>query len=95
MFTREAYQKDFGICDNDNKDPFDLVRMHPKENIIEGGPVRTWIRKYVKWRIIDVIGLNMTEFFDLPYSEAVFCAELAEAKMLQNNKIAKDIENLK
>lgn len=83
MVTRKAYQQDRGICTHQTNDPLDLVRLHPKENIIEGGPRRTWQRKFVNFRLHMVNGLSINEFFELPFDDARFMVLLAESKSVQ------------
>lgn len=83
MVTRKAYQRDRGICTHENDDPLDLVRLHPKENIIEGGPRRTWMRKFVNFRISQITGMSLLEFFEMPYDDAAFLVELSESASLQ------------
>lgn len=85
MVTRKAYHQDRGICTHQTEDPLDLVRLHPKENIIEGGPRRTWQRKYANYRIKDVWGLSVLEFFELTFDEARFYVEYAESKSVQES----------
>jgi len=83
MVTRKAYHRDRGICTHQTDDPLDLVRLHPKEDIIEGGPRRTWIRKFINYRIGIVTGLGILEYFELPFDDARFMAELCESKSVQ------------
>lgn len=83
MVTRKAYHRDRGICTHQTEDPLDLVRLHPKEDIIEGGPRRTWIRKFINYRIGTVSGLNLLEFFEMAYDDARFLVELCESKSIQ------------
>lgn len=85
MVTRKAYQQDRGICTHQTNDPLDLVRMHPKENIVEGGPRRTWIRKFVNYRLSNITGLSLNEFFEMPYDDAAFLVELSESKSVQES----------
>lgn len=85
MVTRKAYHRDRGICTHQTDDPLDLVRLHPKEDIIEGGPRRTWIRKFINYRIHAVSGLSMIEFFELPFDDASFLTELCESKGVQES----------
>ncbi|BEG72717.1 hypothetical protein [Pseudomonas phage PA1C] len=94
MLTRKAYHKDYGIFDHDSPeaDPLDLVRMHPKENVVEGGPERTWIRKFVNYKINDIYGLSLLEFFELPFNDCLFMIELAESKAIQSTSQARQIE---
>lgn len=91
MVTRKAYHRDRGICTHQTDDPLDLVRMHPKENIIEGGPRRTWIRKFVNYRVHACTGLSLVEFFELPYDDAAFVVELAESMSVQEGITATQI----
>lgn len=83
LMTRKAYHRDFGICAHEGDDPIDLMRLHDKENIIEGGPRRTWQRKYFNYRLGDITRLNILEFFQLPYSDALYFVELAESQSVQ------------
>lgn len=85
LMTRKAYHRDYGICDHVDDDPIDLMRLHPKEDIVEGGPRRTWQRKYFNFRLGDITRLSITEFFQLPYSDAVFFVEMAESESVQEN----------
>lgn len=85
LMTRRAYQQDFGICDHDGEDPIDLMRLHDKEDIIEGGPRRTWQRKYFNHRLGDITRLSITEFFELPYTDALFFVEMASSAAVQED----------
>lgn len=85
MVTRKAYHQDRGICTHQTNDPLDLVRLHPKENIIEGGPRRTWQRKFFNLRIGDISKLSILEFFELPFDDAKFYVEYAESKTVQES----------
>lgn len=93
LVTRKAYQKDYGICDHADDDPIDLMRLHDKENIIEGGPRRTWQRKYFNYRLGDITRLNILEFFQLPYNDALFYVEMAESASVQESIIARQTTN--
>lgn len=83
MVTRKAYQQDRGICTHQTNDPLDLVRLHPKEDIVEGGPRRTWQRKYANYRIKDVWGISVLDFFELTFDEARFYVEYAQSASVQ------------
>lgn len=85
LVTRKAYHRDRGISTHQTDDPLDLVRLHPKEDIIEGGPRRTWIRKFVNYRIGDVGKVSLLEFFELPFDDARFLVELCESKSVQES----------
>lgn len=92
LLSRKAYHQDFGICDHVNNDPLDLVRMHPKENFIEGGPRRTWQRKYVNFRLANTTNLNITEFFQLPYPDACFLVELSQSVASNQANVLGDLD---
>lgn len=93
MVTRKAYHQDRGICTHQHNDPLDLVRMHPKEDIIEGGPRRTWMRKYVNLRLGEITKCSLIEFFELPFDDAMFLVELAESKNIQESINANQLMN--
>ncbi|ABY63293.1 hypothetical protein ST201phi2-1p135 [Pseudomonas phage 201phi2-1] len=93
MVTRKAYHRDRGISTHQTDDPLDLVRLHPKEDIIEGGPRRTWIRKFINYRIGIVTGLGILEYFELPFDDARFMAELCESKSVQEGIQANQLLN--
>lgn len=81
-----AYQTDYGIYNhslNDPTRPLALLAMHPKENTFEGGPVLSLIRRFHNFKIQD-LGVSMSEFFNLPYAQAMFLFELAEHNMTKN-----------
>lgn len=88
MVTRKAYHRDRDICQHATDDPLDLVRLHPKEDIIEGGPRRTWQRKFINYRINQLTGLNIIEFFELAYDDAAFMIEMAKSANTQEDLTA-------
>ena len=91
MVTRRAYYNDFGVIPRDQSDdPLDLVRMHPKEDIVEGGVQRTWLRAYLRCQLYQ-LGIMMHEFFDLPYHDALFLTELGESKSVQDSVMASNL----
>lgn len=91
LVTRKAYHQDYGICDHLGDNPIDLMRLHDKEDIIEGGPRRTWQRKYFNYRLGDITRLNILEFFQLPYSDALFYIEMAESTSVQEGVTARTL----
>lgn len=88
MVTRKAYHRDRGICTHQTDDPLDLIRLHPKEDIVEGGPRRTWQRKFVNYRLAAITNLSINEFFELPFDDAMFYIELSESKSVQESVAA-------
>ncbi|AEH03497.1 hypothetical protein AVT69_gp072 [Pseudomonas phage PhiPA3] len=94
MLTRKAYHHDYGIFDHSapHATPLDLVKLHPKEDIWEGGPEFTWMRKYVNLNIGEISRLNIDEFFELPYPRALFLTKLAEYKSTIGDSKIKELE---
>lgn len=85
---RVAYQQEYGICDHEANGyhPLDVVTMHPKEDYVEGGAVRTLQRKYLNLDIWDTWHVSLNEFMEMPYPDAMFVIEVAEH--LKQKKIA-------
>ncbi len=80
MLTRRAYLKDYGILDeNSDADPLAICTYQPKLDVVEGGPNRSWIRRYYNSGIKDSFNLSLTEFFECDYSNVLFLLELAES----------------
>ncbi|QBJ02611.1 hypothetical protein MZD04_gp083 [Pseudomonas phage Psa21] len=84
IMLREAYLDDYGIRPPDhNKHPLDVVRMFDKEDTVEGGSVRSLMRKYIRYNVKEQWGLSYMEFMELPYDEAAFILEIGETDMLR------------
>jgi hypothetical protein len=78
---RTAYQTEYGIFDHPNHGnfPLDCVKLHPKEDFIEGGAVRSNMRKFARLEVGDIFKVSWNEFKDLPFDEAQFMLEYAES----------------
>lgn len=77
---RTAYHQEYGICDHETNGyhPLDVVTMHPKEDYVEGGAMRTLQRKYLNLDIWDTWHVSLTEFMEMPYPDAMFIMEISE-----------------
>lgn len=84
ILLREAYLDDYGIRPPDHpKHPLDVVRMFDKEDTVEGGSVRSLMRKYVRYNVKEQWGISYNEFKELPYDEATFILEIGETDMMR------------
>lgn len=104
MLLRDAYLDDYGIRPgNSPRHPLDIVRLYDKEDVVEGGAVRTLMRKYLRYGIKEQWGISYTEFKDLPFDEAMFMLEIGETTMLRTvdnqtklkREMEKDLATLK
>lgn len=84
---RVAYQTEMGIYNHyqENPHPLAMVSMHPKENWVEGGPLRSIQRKYVLYRVWDVWHLSIKEFLETPYPDAMFYLKYCESHNLNQD----------
>lgn len=81
---REAYLDDYQIRPrNVAPHPLDCVRKYDKEDTVEGGPVRSLMRKFSRYEIQSAYGISWTEFKELPYDEAAFMLEQGEASAIR------------
>lgn len=98
MLLREAYLDDYGIRPADApRHPLDVVRMYDKEDTVEGGSVRTLMRKYRRFDIKETWGLSWAEFKDLPYDEVAYMLEVGEAdalrKISEQGKLKREMDS--
>jgi len=97
IMLREAYLDDYEIRPpNHQKHPLDVVRMFDKEDTVEGGAVRSMMRKYIRYNIKEQWGMSYPEFMELPYDEAMFILEIGEADMMrkvdEQGRIKRDMD---
>lgn len=97
MLLREAYLVDFDIRPVTHQaHPLDLVRLYPKEDVVEGGAVRSMMRKYLRYGIKEQWGISYNEFMELPYDEAAFMLEVSETdalrKVSEQGRTKRDME---
>lgn len=97
MLLREAYLDDYGIRPQSvEKHPLDMVRMYDKTDTVEGGAVRSLMRKYVRYNVKEQWGLSYKEFMELPYDEAMFILEIGEFEAMrrvdEQIKIKRDLD---
>lgn len=97
ILLREAYIDDYAIRPvTSAKHPLDIVRLYDKEDVIEGGAVRSLMRKYKSYNIKDQWGISYTEFKELPYDEAMYMLEVSEItairSMDEQKRLKRDME---
>lgn len=88
LSVAEAYDIDSGFVNEHDTHPFERILMYPEENVV--GLVRTYYdnphRQYMDYDIKKYFGLSITEWLDLPYSDAQWYMDLAAVKIKEDNK---------
>jgi len=79
--SKAAYQSEYGIYDHTHphKHPLATVMMHAKEDVWEGGPELTHIRRYHAHRYATLFNMSLDEYFAMPYYRAEFLYELVKS----------------
>lgn len=88
--TLACYQSEYGIFEHNNPKvsrdrPLALVAMHDKENVVEGGPQFSYIRRYHSHRIKEHFNLSLLEFFELPPHVVELLLDIASIELERNN----------
>jgi len=84
LLLREAYLDDYQIRPPSHpRHPLDVVRLYDKEDVVEGGAVRSLMRKYDRYNVKERWNLSWNEFKELPYDEAMYMLEVGETEMLR------------
>lgn len=95
VITRSCYQTEFGIYDHGqpvSHRPLALSALHDKENVVEGGPVFSYIRRFHRCRIAKHFNMTLQDFFALPVYIAELVCEIGEAEAADNDRTTSDIE---
>lgn len=97
ILLREAYLDDYEIRPVGHKPhPLDIVRLFPKEDVIEGGSVRSLMRKFDRYNIKERWNISWPEFKELPFDEAMYMLEVGEFDMLrridEQSKLKRDMD---
>lgn len=95
LLTLAAYQTDYGIYDHERLKgvkPLALVRMHDKENIVEGGLLYSHIRRYHVSRIYKHFGLNLTDFLALPLHVVDLLYDIAQSESVKSDADARELQ---
>lgn len=68
LAMRVAYDTEYGIHNHatEHRSPMALVKMHPKEQLIEGGPYYRLVREYHGAKIHKEFGISLTDYLELP-----------------------------
>lgn len=95
IITLTCYQTEYGIYNHERPDrqrPLALVAYHPKEDVLEGGPLYSHIRRYFNYQIFKHFGLNLTEFLELPPHVVELLYDIARADGVQQGSTARQIQ---
>uniref|UniRef100_A0AB39CCY7 Uncharacterized protein n=1 Tax=Pseudomonas phage RVTF4 TaxID=3236931 RepID=A0AB39CCY7_9VIRU len=94
---REAYLEDYQIRPaHHHKHPLDVVRLYDKEDVVEGGAVRSLMRKFDRYNVKERWSISWNEFKELPFDEAMYMLEVGESEMLrridEQSKLKRDMD---
>lgn len=78
MLMREAYLHDYNIASKEDTSPLKLHTLYPKEDYIEGGLRRRYIRNFANYDIGNLFNISLLDFFELPYPDAVYICEMSK-----------------
>lgn len=94
IITLSCYQTEYGIYNHDRLDrrPLSLVAMHPKEDVLEGGPLYSHVRKFFNYRIQKHFGLSLLEFLELPPYLVELLYDIAKADATQQDHTHRDVQ---
>lgn len=95
LITRMAYQTEYGIFDHQKHGysrPLASVAFHDKEDVLEGGPLFTHIRKYHSRQIYKSFGLSLLEFMDLPVYITQLIYDIADNDAVSSDAVYRDVE---
>lgn len=89
--TEACYQKEHEIFDHGDaralkEHPLGLVRLHDKENVLEGGRLYKEIRLFATYRIHEHFGIDIDAYFDLPPHIARFLLDVSRSITQQESK---------
>lgn len=94
IMTATAYQTEFGLYDHaaPGNHGLALVAMHPKEDVIEGGPTFTHIRRFFHYRIHKHFSLSLEEFMGLPPYVTELLYDMARGEATRTTSTLSSIE---
>lgn len=97
IMLREAYLEDYQIRPvHHPKHPLDVVRLYDKEDVVEGGAVRSLMRKFDRYNVKERWSISWNEFKELPFDEAMYMLEVGESEMLrridEQSKLKRDMD---
>lgn len=67
--THICYQTEYGIYDHEKPSrerPLAMVAFHDKEDVLEGGPLYSHIRRFFGYRIGKLFNVSLGEFLSFP-----------------------------
>lgn len=89
-----TYQSEYGIFNHNqtNVPPLAPVKLHPKEDVVEGGSLYTHIRKFFHYRIHKHFGLGLMEFFELPPHVVELIYDIIQYDTLGGERTHRELE---
>lgn len=94
VITLSCYQTEYGIYNHDRRDrgPLSLVALHPKENMMEGGPLYQHIRRFFHYRLHKLFGLSLVVFLELPLYVVELLYDIAMADATAQDHTHRDVQ---
>jgi hypothetical protein len=95
IITLSCYQTEYGIFNHERphpERPLALVAMHPKEDVVEGGPLYSHIRRYYNYQIYKHFGLSLSEFLELPMHLADLLYDISRADATQHETTQRSVQ---
>lgn len=95
IITLSCYQTEYGIHPHDRPRPdrpLALVAMHPKEDVMEGGPLFSHIRKFYNYQITKHFGLSLSEFLELPPFVTELLYDICRADATQTESTHRSVQ---
>jgi hypothetical protein len=96
ILALSAYQTEYGIYNHqapDHTRPLALVAMHPKEDVLEGGPLFSHIRRYHQHQIQQHFRLSLVEFLELPPYLVDLLYDITPAESHRTQSITRQIQH--
>lgn len=82
IITLSCYQTEYEIFNHEKphpQRPLALVAMHPKEDVMEGGPLYSHVRRYYNYQIYKHFGVSLVDFLELPMHVVDLLYDIARA----------------
>jgi hypothetical protein len=97
IMTRMAYQTEYGIFNHEDPRasklrPLALVAMHDKEDVVEGSPYASALRRFYSFKMHTTFGMTAKQFFDLPVWETELYYDMAASALEESASKGKKLE---
>jgi len=98
MIGLSCYQTEYGIFNHSRvrgpteQRPLASVALHDKEDVMEGGPLFSHIRRFYQYRLHKLFGLSLNEFLELPLYMVELLYDIAIADATQQDHTHRDVQ---